>query len=88
MSDVIRNKTDKPKNGNNMTTWPDGKMTKTVREVADFLDVHPNTVIRWIKSGKIICVRLGRNCIRFTFDQVTEFMKKCASKNGVRPSRI
>ncbi|MHA2218463.1 MAG: helix-turn-helix domain-containing protein [Candidatus Hodarchaeales archaeon] len=58
-----------------MNTWPDGKMTKTLREVAELLGVHYNTVIRWIKSGRITCTRYGRNSIHFTYDQVVHFIE-------------
>ena len=32
----------------------------TVDELAAALRIHRNTVIRWIKLGKINCVRIGR----------------------------
>ena len=32
----------------------------TVDELAAALRIHRNTVIRWIKLGKIKCVRIGR----------------------------
>jgi|GEM_PF-2818239 excisionase family DNA binding protein len=61
-----------------MTTWPDGKLTKTLREVAALLNVHRNTVLRWVKSGEMPCTRFGRNSIQFTFDQVVSFVDKNA----------
>ena len=63
-----------------MTTWPDGKLTKTLREVADLLSVHYNTVLRWVKSGRMACTRYGRNTVHFTYDQVVEFIEG----NGIR----
>jgi excisionase family DNA binding protein len=59
-----------------MTTWPDGKLTKTLREVAVLLNVHRNTILRWVKSGEMSCTRFGRNSIQFTFDQVVAFIDK------------
>ncbi|MCP4583774.1 MAG: excisionase family DNA-binding protein [candidate division Zixibacteria bacterium] len=53
-----------------MNPWPDGKLTKTVDEVAKLLSVHRNIVLRWVKADKIACTRLGRNSIQFTWGQV------------------
>jgi len=63
-----------------MNTWPDGKLTKTVNEVADMLSVHRNTVLRFVKSGKLACTRLGRNSIYFTWGQVVDFVKSSEEK--------
>ena len=63
-----------------MNTWPDGKLTKTINEVAELLSVHRNTVLRWVKSGKIACTRFGRNSIQFTWNQVTDFVKSSEEK--------
>ncbi len=63
-----------------MNTWPDGKLTKTVNEVAEALSVHRNTVLRWVKSGKIACTRFSRNSVQFTWGQVTEYVKSCEEK--------
>ncbi len=55
--------------------WPDTKeLTKPAREVAKILGVHPNTVFRWVKSGKIECLRYSKNSIYFTFDQINDFI--------------
>ncbi|MCP3685679.1 MAG: helix-turn-helix domain-containing protein, partial [bacterium] len=56
---------------------PDGHITKPLKEVATFLNVHFNTLHRWIKAGKIECVRYGRNSIYFTYDQVQDFINGC-----------
>ncbi len=63
-----------------MNTWPDGKLTKTVDEVAGMLSVHRNTVLRWVKSGRIACTRFSRNSIQFTWGQVVEFVESCEEK--------
>ena len=63
-----------------MNTWPDGKLTKTINEVAELLSVHRNTVLRWVKSGKIACTRFGRNSIQFTWGQVVDFVESCEEK--------
>jgi excisionase family DNA binding protein len=63
-----------------MNTWPDGKLTKTLNDVAEVLNVHRNTVQRWVKSGRLSCTRFGRNSIQFTFDQVVTFIDECEHK--------
>jgi excisionase family DNA binding protein len=60
-----------------MNTWPDGKLTKTLNEIAELLNVHRNTVQRWVKSGRLSCTRFGRNSIQFTYDQVVTFIDEC-----------
>jgi excisionase family DNA binding protein len=32
----------------------------TIDDVADMLDVHPNSVRKWCKSGKLHSIRVGR----------------------------
>ena len=63
-----------------MNTWPDGDFTKPLKEVAAFLNVHRNTLNRWVKSGRIECVRYGRNSIHFEFDKVQDFIDGCRMK--------
>jgi len=33
----------------------------TVEQVADYLQLHPETVRRWIRAGKLPAVKLGSN---------------------------
>lgn len=55
--------------------WPGTEeLTKPAKEVAKILNVHYNTLFRWIKSGSVECVRLGRSSIHFTYDQVAGFI--------------
>ena len=55
--------------------WPGtNELTKPAKEVAKILNIHYNTLFRWIQSGKVECVRLGKTSIHFTFDQVADFI--------------
>ncbi|TVM01615.1 MAG: hypothetical protein CV087_10635 [Candidatus Brocadia sp. WS118] len=57
--------------------WPGtAELTMPARKVAKILSVHPNTLFRWAKAGKIECVRYGRNSIHFTYDQILEFIDR------------
>ena len=47
----------------------------TVREVARLLAVHPNSVRRWVKQGRIKAYRVGRRGdLRFRLDDVDGFL--------------
>jgi len=49
----------------------------TTTEVADFLDVHPNTVRQWANKGFIYAYRLGpRRDRRFKREDVDNFLKQ------------
>jgi len=56
--------------------WPGTtELTKPARYVAKVLGVHPNTLFHWVKIGKISCIRYGSKSIRFTYDQILEFLE-------------
>jgi excisionase family DNA binding protein len=55
--------------------WPrTNELTKPAREVAKILNIHYNTLFRWIKGGKIEYVRFGDTSIHFTYDQIEHFI--------------
>jgi excisionase family DNA binding protein len=33
----------------------------TVKELADYLRIHTNTIYRWIRAGKIEAIQVGTN---------------------------
>jgi len=54
----------------------------TVGQVAEQLDVHPNTVRRWLESGKLQAYRMGGRILVLRQD-VDEFIQpKETSGNG------
>ncbi|MFZ0390119.1 MAG: helix-turn-helix domain-containing protein [Calditrichia bacterium] len=61
--------------------WPGTEqLTKPAREVARILGVHPNTIFRWVKSGKLECIRFGTKMMHFTYEQIQEFLNKNREK--------
>lgn len=47
----------------------------TIRELAEILKVHQNSIRRWIKSGKLKVNRVG-GAIRITEKQLNEFVER------------
>ena len=65
--------------------WPGtNELTKPAKEVAKILNVHYNTLFRWIKSGKIDCVRFSRSSIHFTCNQVNDFIESRKRRVKIR----
>ena len=49
----------------------------TVREVAELLKVHPNTIRMWNNRGLIRAYRLGsRGDRRFSWEEIQEFLSR------------
>lgn len=48
----------------------------TVRQVADMLQVHPQTVQRWIREGQLDAYRVGDRLLRVTVDAVEAFLRE------------
>lgn len=48
----------------------------TVRQVADILQVHPQTVQRWIREGRLDAYRVGDRLLRVTVDAVETFLRE------------
>lgn len=56
----------------------------TVRDVADLLHVHPNTVRMWTNRGLLRAYRLGsRGDRRFTGRDLEEFISRNGSGLGI-----
>ncbi len=45
----------------------------TIRDLAEKLGVHQNTVRRWINSKQLECIRIGKG-IRITEEQLQKFL--------------
>jgi len=54
----------------------------TVKEVASILNIHPNTVRRWVRKGLLKSYSLGpRHYLRFKQEDIVDFLNK--SRNEV-----
>ena len=58
----------------------------TVEEIAEKYRVTPNTVYRWITSGKLGHFKIGDN-IRITEEQLQEFITKSSKKMSLTTSK-
>ena len=47
----------------------------TVQELADSLNVHPNTIRNWINSGDLKSYKLG-NALRISKEDLEKFLEK------------
>jgi excisionase family DNA binding protein len=56
----------------------------TVREAAEWLKAHPETVRRWIKAGRLEAVRLTPGSVRIREEELARF----AGATGRNPSVI
>jgi len=58
----------------------------TIGELAKHLSVHPSTIRRRIREGKIAYVRDGR-VVRITADQLSDYLDRFEIPTTPRPSR-
>lgn len=42
----------------------------TVKEAAEMLSVHPNTIRKWVQSGKLPAQRFGQRTIRINLSDI------------------
>jgi excisionase family DNA binding protein len=58
----------------------------TLREVAQYLQVHPGTVYRLVKTGQLRAARVGRD-LRFDIRVVDEWIAKGGTAGSEPPKR-
>jgi excisionase family DNA binding protein len=58
----------------------DKEQLLTVDQLASFLQVCPETVRRYVRSGDIKAVKLGR-ALRFSREQIEDFINRFAEKD-------
>jgi excisionase family DNA binding protein len=52
----------------------------TAREIGDLLGVSTETVLRWVRQGKLPAIRLPGGAIRFREDEVEAWIAERATK--------
>ncbi len=50
-------------------------------------DIHPQTVRRWVREGRLKAVRPTPRCLRFRTDWLDAFMESGTGKSAVDPAR-
>ena len=50
----------------------------TVAQLAESLAISPSLVYREVAAGQLRCYRLGRGAIRFSEEQIREYLDSCA----------
>ena len=49
----------------------------TVAQAADALAISPSLIYQEVAGGRLRCYRLGRGAIRFSQDQIQEYLDSC-----------
>lgn len=48
----------------------------TIRQVADMLQTHPQTIQRWIRDGRLDAYRVGDRILRITPEALEAFLRE------------
>ena len=59
----------------------------TVKQIADYLQINPMTVYKWISQGRIPCIKLSGHLVRFDLEKVKKWLGTMEQK-GRRTRRI
>ena len=57
------------------------KQVMTVKDVASYLDVHPMTIYKYVKDGRIPAFKIG-NSWRIRKDSMQKWIKQNENRNG------
>lgn len=53
----------------------------TVSQVAEYLNVHPHTIYRYLQEGRIKAAKIGQ-AYRFTAENINEYIASCSIDNS------
>jgi len=68
-------------------TW-NARNLLTVLEVEEWARVHPKTVYRWIKDGKLEAIQFGPRTFRGPEDAVGKFLQITGSKKASELTKL
>ncbi|NQT75774.1 MAG: helix-turn-helix domain-containing protein [Candidatus Omnitrophica bacterium] len=57
------------------------KHVMTVKDVADYLDVHPMTIYKYVKDGRIPAFKVGDSW-RIRRDSIDKWIRDSENRNG------
>ena len=64
------------------STW-NARNLLTVPEVAEWARVHPKTVYRWIKEGKLEAIQFGPRTFRVPEDAIGKFLHQTKRRTSI-----
>ena len=67
-------------------TW-NARNLLTALEVAEWARVHPKTVYRWIREGKLEAIQFGPRTFRVPEDAIGQFLRQAGYENQPAKSR-
>jgi excisionase family DNA binding protein len=59
----------------------------TARQLAEFLDVSPETVLRWTRRGELPAIKLPGGAIRYRAEELEEWLAEHATAAPGREAR-
>ena len=70
-----------------MTAWKPGQELLTVKQAAAYLTLSPHTIRDLVQQGRIEHVRLSASNLRFTREQLDQFVADRLVAAAARPGR-
>ncbi|MBZ0266036.1 helix-turn-helix domain-containing protein [bacterium] len=55
-------------------------LLRTSKETAEMLGISRSTLHRWVKAGKIPCIRIEQNSVYFTTDDIDKFIEESRTR--------
>jgi excisionase family DNA binding protein len=60
----------------------------TARELAEYLDVSPETILRWTRRGELPAIKLPGGAIRYRAEVVDQWLEECEIGAGNGPRGV
>ena len=59
----------------------------TVKQAAQQMAISPSLLYQLVSEGKIRCFRIGRSALRFSPEQIEEYLSSCVVEVKLEPRR-